>query len=200
VDHVVVPLGPDHARTVTRIGRELAVRLGLDVVTLVSFTGLAPDRAATVVSRAVAGVAPFTVRAHGYGVFAGDGDRDLSLYVIVVRTRDLDRLQGRVHRALSRGGAGVDGTSDPGAWTPHITVLDRGLTPRLLGDAVEILTRRPHRSWAVPIEAVSLARRGVAEDLHDGALRLDTGTGTAGSNVPPAGSRPSVPPTPPCPP
>jgi hypothetical protein len=48
-------------------------------------------------------------------------------------------------------------------WTPHITVLDRGLTPTLLGRAVELLAARPHRSWRVGIATLAVTRRAAAE-------------------------------------
>jgi 2'-5' RNA ligase len=181
VEHVIAPLDHDHAHAVAQLAHDLAAELGLDCdeavprrphVTVVSYEGIEPTRAAPVVAREVAALAPFTVRAHGYGVFAGDCDTDLSLHVMVVRSADLDRLHGRVHRALGEAGARVAGTTAPSAWTPHITLLDRGLTPRLLGDAVEILTRRPHRSWTIPVVGVTITRRGTSPALPIGSLPL----------------------------
>jgi len=181
VDHVVAPLDPDHARVVAQLSHDLAAELGIDPegaaprrphITVASYVGLEPARAAAALAPALAAVAPFTVRAHGYGVFAGDTDSDLSLHVMVVRTRALDRLHRQVHRALGDAGACVAGTTDPAAWTPHITLLDRGLTPRLLGEAVEILTRRSHRTWSVRVASVTVARRGAREDTEVGLLPL----------------------------
>lgn len=181
MDHVVAPLDADHARVVSSLSHDLAARLGIDPegaaprrphITVASYDGLEPARAAAALVPALAAIAPFTVRAHGYGVFAGDSDSDLSLHVMVVRTRTLDHLHGEVHHALCDAGACVAGTTGPGAWTPHITLLDRGLTPRLLGDAVEMLTHRPHRTWSVPVASVTVARRGAREGTGVGLLPL----------------------------
>jgi 2'-5' RNA ligase len=181
VDHVVAPLDPDHAGVVAQLSHDLAADLGIDPergaprrphITVASYTGLEPVRAAAALAPVLAVVAPFTVRAHGYGVFAGDSDNDLSLHVMVVRTGALDDLHLRVHRSLCAAGACVAGTTGPAAWTPHITLLDRGLTPRLLGDAVEILTRRSHRTWSVPVTSVTVARRGAREGTGVGLLPL----------------------------
>lgn len=181
MDHVVAPLDPDHARVVETLSRDLAAELGIDAdqaasgrphVTVASYTGLEPPAAAAALAPVLARIAPFTVRAHGYGVFAGDSDRDLSLHVMVVRTPALGGLHAEIHRALCAAGADVEGTTGPGNWTPHITLLDRGLTPALLGGAVELLTHRPHRTWTVPIVAVTVTRRGLPEGTGVGQLPL----------------------------
>jgi hypothetical protein len=93
-------------------------------------------------------------------MFTGDRDTDLSLHVMVVRTRELDRLHRRAHAALTAAGACMAGNTDPGVWTPHITLVDRGLTPARLGRAVEALAQRPHRSWTVGLTALAVTRRG----------------------------------------
>lgn len=181
MDHVVAPLDPDHARVVESLSHDLAADLGIAAgqatpgrphVTVASYTGLEPPAAAAALTPLLARIPPFTVRAHGYGVFAGDSDRDLSLHVMVVRTPALGRLHAEIHRVLCAAGADVEGTTGPGNWTPHITLLDRGLTPELLGRAVELLTRRPHRTWSVPITAVTITRRGLPEGTGVGTLAL----------------------------
>lgn len=183
MDHVVAPLDPDHATVVEQLSHTLAVELGIDPeesvprrphITVASYGGVEPGAAAAALAPAVAAMAPFSVRAHGYGVFAGDSDHGLSLHVMVVRTRDLDDLHRVVDRALSTAGACVAGTTRSGIWTPHITLLDTGLTPRLLGDAVEFLTCRPHRTWTVPVASVTVASRGA--DLGVGRLLLGRAT------------------------
>jgi 2'-5' RNA ligase len=208
VDHVVAPLDPDHARVVAQLSHDLAAELGIDPegaasprphITVASYAGLEPVRAAVALAPVLAAVAPFTVRAHGYGVFAGDSDSELSLHVMVVRTGALDDLHHRLHGALCAAGACVAGTTGPATWTPHITLLDRGLTPRLLGDAVEILTRRSHRTWSIPVTAVTVASRGAREATGVGLLPLcgttpgATGDPT-GSKVPPPRSERRCPP------
>jgi hypothetical protein len=78
-----------------------------------------------------------------------------------------------VHHALARAGADVAGTTGSAAWTPHITLLDRGLTPQLVGRSVELLTCRPHRSWSVPIDALTVTRRG--DGTRPGGVRVPLG-------------------------
>jgi hypothetical protein len=57
-------------------------------------------------------------------------------------------------------------------WTPHITLLDLGLNPRLLGDAVEILARRPHRTWTITLESLTVTRRHGGVDTEPTAMAL----------------------------
>ena len=168
VDHVIAPLDAPHARVVTQLSVDLATALSLDRevvapspphITIASYSGLEPARVAGVLGPVAGTARPFTVRAHGYGVFTGDADSDLSLYVVVVRTRAFDELHRRIQAALSAEGACLAGTTDPSVWTPHITLLDRGLTPRLLGDAIEVLARRPHRTWSITVASLGVARR-----------------------------------------
>jgi 2'-5' RNA ligase len=165
LDHVVVPLGPMHARAVAVLARRLAPVVGPSVcvpavahLTLVSFRGLArPDAVAALRPVAVA-AAPFAVHAHGYGVFAGDGPNRLSLHVTVVRTSALDALHQRVRAALAGGGATLDGVTEPAVWTPHVTLLGEGLTPAVLARAIELLVARPHPSWDVEVAAMAVSR------------------------------------------
>jgi 2'-5' RNA ligase len=185
LDHVIAPLDTHHTRVVTQLSIDLATTLSLDPavvaprlphITIASYTGLAPAGASGALGPMVDTVHPFTVRAHGYGVFTGDADSDLSLHVMVVRTRALDELHGHIHAALTGAGASRErGATDPRVWTPHITLLDRGLTPGLLGDAVEALARRPHRSWSIVIG--SLAVTGRSGEVGRMATPIALGTG-----------------------
>jgi 2'-5' RNA ligase len=165
MDHVIAPLDDDHARAVARLAADLAATLGLAPeavlsrtphVTLASYTGLDPARVAAALGPVAAATRPFTVRAHGYGIFTGDADCDLSLHVMVVRTRALDELHRRVHAALGAAGAGIAGTTRTSVWSPHITVLDRGLTPGLLAQAIEALTGRAHRTWSIGVASLTI--------------------------------------------
>lgn len=163
MDHIVVPLDRAHADPVDRLADRLAEGWGTGArtpssphITLVSYDGLSLPAAADAVAPVAAATAPFTVRAHGYGLFSGSEPRELSLHVMVVRSRALDELQARVRRALASAGARIDGLTSPEAWTPHITLLDRCLTPTRVAQAVEDLARRPHCSWSVPVEALDL--------------------------------------------
>jgi 2'-5' RNA ligase len=186
VHHVIAPLDTDHARVVTQLSGDLAAALSIDPddaarrpphLTLASYTGLEPLGATAALAPVLATVAPVTVRAHGYGLFVGDADTDLSLHVMVVRTRALDDLHRQVHAALREAGASRErGTTDPSVWTPHITLLDRGLNPRLLGDAVEILARRPHRTWTITLESLTVTRRHGGVDTEPTAMALGIAT------------------------
>lgn len=166
MEHVVVPLDHDHRRCAWELaeslGRDLGVRRAITAsphVTIASFTGLGPDDAVDALRASVEAIEPFTVRAHGYGVFAGDAPSDLSLFVSVVRTRALDRLHHAVCGALLRAGALLDGLTADAVWSPHITLLDRRLTPPQLGRAVEILACRPHRSWSLDVASLAIISR-----------------------------------------
>jgi 2'-5' RNA ligase len=181
VDHVIAPLDADHTRVVAQLSIDLATALALDPesvtprpphITIASYTAFDPTRATAVLEPVLSGMGPVTVRALGYGIFTGDADSDLSLHVMVVRTRALDDLHRRVHAALTAAGACLAGTTDPNVWTPHITLLDRGLTPRLLGQAVELLACRPHRTWSITVTSLAITRR--REDL-DGETALAFG-------------------------
>lgn len=184
--HVTALLDVDHDREVRRLTCELAEALGIDEaavrqgrphVTLVSYTGLAPEAAVAALAPVARDLSPVRVRAHGYGVFTGDTDSELSLHVLVVRTRPLDELHRRIRAALLAAGGTPDGTTEPKVWTPHITVLDRGLDPALLGRAVELLAVRPHRSWSVGITRLAVTRRAAAEATGEDSdhLTLDLG-------------------------
>jgi 2'-5' RNA ligase len=184
MDHLIALLDADHERLLARLSLELATALSIDVpgrstgphITLVSYTDLAPVAAARALKPVARATAPLTLRAHGYGLFTGDAHTDLSLHVMVVRTRALDELQHRSHAALVDAGACVDGISEPGVWTPHITLLDRGLTPALLGRAVEMLAARPHRSWTITVASLAVTRRAsTAEATASSRLTVELG-------------------------
>jgi hypothetical protein len=182
MDHVIAPLDADHARAVTRLAADLAATLAVAPeavlsrsphVTLASYTGLDPAGAAAALGPVAAATRPFIVRAHGYGVFTGDADCDLSLHVMVVRTRALDEFHRRVHAALAAAGACIAGTTRASVWSPHVTVLDRGLTPRLLGHAIEALARRSHCTWSIGVTSLTIASgRG---DLRRSPVTLPLG-------------------------
>jgi 2'-5' RNA ligase len=185
VDHVIAPLDTDHARAVGQLSVDLATALSIDPddvalrpphITCASYTGLEPRRAVAALAPVLAVIAPFTVRAHGYGLFTGDADTDLSLHVMVVRTKALDELHRCVTAALCGAGAQLAGTTEPRVWTPHITLLDRGLTPRLLGRAVELLGGRPHRTWSITLESLAVTHH--CGDADAGPLTMELGGAT----------------------
>jgi 2'-5' RNA ligase len=183
VDHIVVPLDPAHAQVVDRLAHDVASEAGAGAaaatgtahITVVSYSGLPPERAIAALEPIAAATAPFTVRAHGYGIFTGDDPCDMSLHVMVVRTATLDALHERVHVALARAGATFDGLTEPLVWSPHITLLDRELTPACLGRAVEQLARHPHRSWSIEVRDLLVTSRHRPAGWQPAVLRLIDG-------------------------
>jgi 2'-5' RNA ligase len=167
MDHVVIPLAPSHRQSVMRLAAELAAVTGCGRaalpssphITLASYRDLELPAAVEALAPVASVTSPFTVRAHAYGMFTGDQPRDLSLHVMVVRTPQLDELHRRIHLALHQAGAHSDGLTEPRVWTPHITLLDRDLTPDRLARAVEVLASRPHCSWSVAVEAITVGPR-----------------------------------------
>jgi 2'-5' RNA ligase len=175
VEHVVVPLDPDHVAAVAALTADAAAAMGRGAparsqphVTLVAYTG--PGRAAAreALADVAAEVAPFVLRAHGYGVFARTGHSGLSLHVPVVRNRQLDQLHARVVTALTTAGAEVAGWSQPELWSPHVTLLDRDLTATDVGAGIAALASRHHPSWHVPVDRLQL-RGGWADPAEDEA-------------------------------
>jgi 2'-5' RNA ligase len=164
VDHLVVPLDRTHADARAQLVETLREEVGVSVpsglephITLVAHTGLTRPAAVAALDPVVSTTEPFTVHAHGYGVFSGATDSGLSLHVIVVRSGPLDDLHRRACEALAAAGADVAGWSTPDCWTPHLTLLDRTLEPESLGAAVTWLARRPHPSWEIPVDRLALA-------------------------------------------
>jgi 2'-5' RNA ligase len=189
VDHVIAPLDADHAAVVARLSADLAAALALAPdsavrrphITLSSYTGLDPADATAAVEPVLARLAPLVVRAHGYGLFAGDDDNDLSLHVMVVRDRSLDELHDAVEWALCGAGACLLGSTRASVWTPHVTLLDRGLTARSIGRAVALLAGRPHRTWTIRLESLVVGARRAGPRGRELPFRSHPGTGAAHS-------------------
>ncbi|MGH9153001.1 MAG: 2'-5' RNA ligase family protein, partial [Acidimicrobiales bacterium] len=164
VDHVVLPLDDDHVRAVRGLVGGVIAATGLDGravrpephVTLLAYTG--GDEAAVrgAVEALASAVAPFDVHAHGYGFFSGKEASELALHVPVVRTALLDALHRRLCAALTGAGAEVAAWCAPELWTPHVTLVDRGLHPDTLADAVAWLALRHHPSWQIPVDRLAL--------------------------------------------
>jgi 2'-5' RNA ligase len=164
VQHLIVPLDPDHVEAVAAVAAEVAeatalADLGPPVcphVTVVAFTGIDRDAARRAIEWALAGAEPFEMRAHGYGVFARSGEFGPSLNVPVVRSGALDTLHRAAYRALIDVGAEVAGWTAPDTWSPHITVTDRALDVDGVGAAVASLSGHRHPSWHIPVDRVLL--------------------------------------------
>jgi len=162
MDHLVIPLDGDHIHALAALTHGIVTGCGLAMtadrtdphVTLVAYTGLSPEVAHSSIDAVAARTAPFVLHAHGYGFFTGDEPTELSLHVQVVRTRALDTLHRGLRAALHRAGADIAGWSEPDLWSPHITLLDRGLDPVSLGTAARWLAHRRHPSWRMPVDRV----------------------------------------------
>ncbi|HEX5366197.1 MAG TPA: 2'-5' RNA ligase family protein [Acidimicrobiales bacterium] len=171
VDHLVDAL-------VTAAGVPAAARSSEAHITVVAYAGLPGGPARRAVAPVAAATAPFTTHAHGYGLFTGTDPADLSLHVPVVRSGPLDALHRAACDALVAAGAEIAGWSAPGAWSPHITLVDRNLDPSQLGAAVAWLARRPHPSWCVTVDRVALAGSGQTRGRRHGpVLRLGAPAG-----------------------
>jgi 2'-5' RNA ligase len=161
VDHVVIPLDSIHAGLVDALAECFAEAAGVrraeggtPHVTLVAYTGVERCTARAVVAAASADTAPFVVHAHGYGFFAGHDAGNLNVHVPVVRTDSLTALHRAVLNAIRGAGAVVAGWTEPEAWTPHITLLSRGLDPTRLGAGATWLAAHHHPSWQIPVDRV----------------------------------------------
>jgi 2'-5' RNA ligase len=179
VDHVVIPLDRDHVTAVAALTADAAESMGLAVpprsqphVTVVAYRGLDRAAALAAVSAAVAGLAPFVLRAHGFGVFARAGHSGLSLHVPVVRNHELDHLHARVHGALAAAGVEVAGWSEPALWSPHITLLDRELRAAEVGAGITRLAARHHPSWHVPVDRLQLRGAWADREQPDDEVRF----------------------------
>ena len=85
----------------------------------------------------------------------------------------LDRDHARVVTELAvdhRRAGDRSGGRRPGH--PHVTLLDRGLTPHLLGRAVEVLAGRPQRTWSITVGSVAIGCRAHVTEAADRELPL----------------------------
>lgn len=162
MDHVAIPLDADHVRALADLVGGLTVATGLagaershPHITLTAHSGEAREAALEAVEEVAAATTPFTVHAHGYGFFTGDRSSELSLHVPVVRTEALAALHRDVCAALADAGADVAPWCGPDLWSPHVTLLDRGLDPLALGEAAAWLAQRHHPSWQIPVDRLA---------------------------------------------
>ena len=179
---VVVLLDRVHAHSVEQLWEELEARFGvrrvqevpLPHLSLQGFRSYDPERMVFGLER-LASRHAFRVHAHGYGFFSGQTDECLTLHVPLVRTEELSALHGAVRGELTCAGQATDGFYEPQNWSPHVTIADRDLTPRLLGEIAHWLATRPHHSWTIGIDNLSLVHDdGVARTLRH-QVRLKRG-------------------------
>lgn len=183
MDHVVIPLDEDHVRAAAHLVEGIAAAAGLGTapdrtrphVTLLAYTGGDPAEVLTAVQAVAAATEPFVLRAHGYGFFSGGGPADLSLHVPVVRAPALDALHRDLCSELGRAGAEVAGWCTPALWTPHVTLVDRGLDAAGLGEGAAWLARRHHPSWHVRVERLGLTGGRVAREQGMALVALGPG-------------------------
>lgn len=180
MDHVVLPLDADHVRAVRRLvaGIAGAAGLGGEVgrpephVTLIAYSGGDPVAVRAAVEDVSAAIEPFGVHAHGYGFFSGKETTELALHVPVVRTARLDALHRALCAALGGAGADVATWCAPHLWTPHVTLVDRGLTPETLAAVVAWLAGHHHPSWQIPVDRVALTGGWPERDQPADVIRL----------------------------
>ena len=164
-----------HMEEVERIWHELEDRFrvhGVQVVpyphvSLLAFRDYDPEGLRDGLARVARRQPVVRVHAHGYGFFCGQTDQSLTLHVPLVRTEALSALQCAVRHELAGVGDRADGFFEPDTWTPHITVADRDLTPDLLARIVRWLATRPHPSWTISMNNLTLIHdTGVAREIR----------------------------------
>lgn len=164
MDHIVIPIGPDHRKAIDALVAGAAAAAGLESptggrdphVSLFAYEGLSRAVAEAAVEATLRATPAFVIHAHGYGFFTGDNPANLTLHVPVVRAEALDSLHAGVWAKLRHAGAEVAPWSAPDLWTPHLTLLDRALDPPALGAAAAWLARRHHPSWSILVDRVVL--------------------------------------------
>jgi len=181
MQHLILPLDRDHEVAARTLAEEVAEvvsphdHLAPDLlhVTLLAFSGLDEATVRAVVSAAVSDRPTFTIRAHGYGMWARSAPYGPSLHVHVVRDSAIDALHRALHHHLALAGAEIAGWTVPEFWSPHITVIAPVLDPREMGLAVAHLLRRDHPSWQLPVDRLEIvggrsdpAQGGEVVSLH----------------------------------
>lgn len=160
---VVVLLDRIHAESIQQLWDELETRFGVrgvrnapfPHVSLLGFHEYDAAQLPSRLNRVARRQSRFRVHAHGYGFFCGQTTEDLTLHIPLVRSEDLSAFHSLVRHELADAGLLGDGFYEPQNWSPHVTLADRDLTPDLLGEIVQWLATRPHRSWSIAIDNVS---------------------------------------------
>jgi 2'-5' RNA ligase len=98
--------------------------------------------------RLAAATAPFTVQAAGVGVFGGSQP---VLYVPLVRTEALSEFHRLLWGAIGNACRNAADFYWLEEWVPHVTLAAEGLTPSIVGRAVEVLSARSMR-WSVTVD------------------------------------------------
>lgn len=165
--HVLLPLDGSHESAVRRLAAGAALAAGLDPgagptghhVSLVVVPGATLEGVRLAMAEVAQAVEPLAIRAHGYGFFTDGTTPGTSLHVPVVCGPALLELHRRACVALEARGMAPAAWTAPERWSPHITVLDRGLDPVALGRAVTWLGGRHHPHWSIPIDRLAVEGR-----------------------------------------
>lgn len=148
---VGVLLDDDHAAAVAQLRHRLGVPVEVPEpvahVSLLVVLQPPPLPILDAVLAEAAVSAPVELRARGVGLFSGQGDNELVVYVPVVRTQELSSLHARLHDAVCAAGGVVDGHYEPRSWQPHVTVWDRTLTTGRVADVVAELVAGSPVGW-----------------------------------------------------
>jgi 2'-5' RNA ligase len=180
MDHVVIPLDRDHVAARALLLEGLATAIGMESVpeqvdphvTVVAYEGLDAESAVAALAGVAAGTEPFTMHSHGYGFFTDDDPIGLNLHVPVVREPALEALHQAVSVELAAAGADIAGWTTPWWWSPHITLVDRGLRPDSLAAGAEWLAGRHHPSWRIPVDHLLVVGGWRSRDTPGARLRL----------------------------
>jgi 2'-5' RNA ligase len=160
---VVVLLDRIHAEAVQELWTDLETQFGVrgvqnapyPHVSLLAFRGYNLERISSGLKRVARRQSRFRVHAHGYGFFCGQTAEDLTLHIPLVRSERLSAFHSLVRHELADVGQPGDGFYQTQNWSPHVTLADRDLTPGLLGEIVQWLATRAHRSWTIVIDNLS---------------------------------------------
>jgi 2'-5' RNA ligase len=146
--------------TVEELWADIAARWGLRPahrgvrphLTLVTVRDGMPPLLRPRLASIAATTAPFRVTGAGYGLFVGHGPESLVVHLTLTRRPPLSALHGSVCAAVADSGAVIDGQTDPGCWSPHVTLADAGLGPALVGRIMGHLAERGPRHWTADVD------------------------------------------------
>ncbi|MDB4895600.1 MAG: hypothetical protein JWN15_1862 [Firmicutes bacterium] len=96
--------------------------------------------------------APFRIHTGGLGIFPGPRP---VLFVPVVRSARLSRLQQALWRPMTGVATDVQGYYQPSFWMPHITIGYGDMDPEMLGRVVTHLSTRSF-AWEIPIDNLAV--------------------------------------------
>jgi 2'-5' RNA ligase len=94
----------------------------------------------------------FRVQASGLGVFTG---RRKVLYIVVVRSKQLESLHGRIWRAVGKMATGISPFCEDREWIPHITLAEGEISKRHFARMIEQLSEADFR-WELPVRNLAL--------------------------------------------